>query len=105
MLSLVLTRGFAGRERGKAHFTIKVMRWIVFLACLAAAFAQTHPQTTVETPPEEKVQTHTEAAVQTPAKELDVSAADAWVDTGLDLRAGDVLTIGASGRVKVRSGK
>jgi hypothetical protein len=73
------------------------MRWIGFLACLAAAFAQTHPQTTVETP--------TEAAVQTPAKELDVSATDAWVDTGLDLRAGDVLTIGASGSLKVRSGK
>jgi hypothetical protein len=56
------------------------MRRIVFLACLSA-FAQ-------------------DAATQ-----LDVSAKDAWVDTGLDLRPGDVLTISAGGTLKVRNGK
>src|SRR5512135_2530890 len=82
-----LTRGFAGRDRGKAHFTLVTiffMRWISFLACLAA-FAQ--------------------APSATSATELDVSTKDAWVDTGLDLRPGDVLSISASGRLKVRSGK
>jgi|SRR5665213_176992 len=85
MLSLVLAR-FAGRERGKAHFTLVTiffMRWIVFLVCLMAL-----AQETQEIP-----------------KELDVSAKDAWVDTGLDLRPSDVLTISASGTVKVTSGK
>ncbi|MCU1339435.1 MAG: hypothetical protein JWO19_5016 [Bryobacterales bacterium] len=56
------------------------MRWIGFLVCLAA-FSQT------------------------PAKELDVPAKDAWVDTGLDLRPGDVLTITAKGTLKVQSGR
>jgi hypothetical protein len=56
------------------------MRWIALLACLGA-FAQT------------------------PAKELDVTPHDAWVDTGLDLRPGDVLSISASGTLKVRNGK
>jgi len=56
------------------------MRWTVFLVCLAA-FAQTA------------------------ATELDVSGKDAWADTGLDLRPGDVLTIKASGTVKVVNGK
>ena len=49
------------------------------------------------------------ALAQTPApttaKELDVSTKDAWVDTELDLRPGDVLAISATGTVKVRSGK
>jgi hypothetical protein len=49
------------------------------------------------------------AFAQTPsatsATELDVSAKDTWVDTGLDLRPGDVLSISASGRLKVLSGK
>src|ERR1700674_1538687 len=84
MLSPVgLTFGFAGRDRGTAHFTlvtIFLMRRIVFLACLSA-FAQ-------------------DAATQ-----LDVSAKDAWVDTGVDLRPGDVLTISTGGTLKVRNGK
>jgi hypothetical protein len=84
MLSPVgLTFGFAGREMGKAHFTavtMYFMRWMIFLACLAVSG-------------------------QTPAKELDVSAKDSWVDTQLDLRPGDVLTISASGTLKVRNGK
>jgi LssY C-terminus len=78
---------------GKAHFTLVTiffMRPIVFQVCLAfaiclAALAQTPAPTT--------------------AKELDVSTKDAWVDTELDLRPGDVLAISATGTVKVRSGK
>jgi len=61
------------------------MRWIAFLVCLLAA-AQ-------------------DPANQTTTKELDVSAQDAWVDTGLDLRPRDVLAISASGKVSVRNGK
>jgi hypothetical protein len=60
------------------------MRWIGFLVCLAA-LAQT--------------------SAQTSATELDVSTKDAWVDTGIDLRPGDVLSISATGTLKVRSGK
>jgi len=56
------------------------MRWIAFLVCVGAL-------------------------AQDPAKELDVSTKDAWVDTALDLRPGDVLTISASGTLKVRNGK
>jgi hypothetical protein len=56
------------------------MRWIGFLVCLAAL-------------------------AQTSATELDVATKDAWTDTGLDLRSGDVLSISASGTLKVRSGK
>ena len=60
------------------------MRWIPFLACLAM-LAQT-PAPTLAT-------------------ELDVPSTEAWVDTGLDLRPGDALTISASGTLKVRNGK
>ena len=42
---------------------------------------------------------------ETPSKELDISAKGAWVDTTLDLRPGDVLTIGATGSLKIRNGK
>jgi hypothetical protein len=83
MLSLMLARGFAGRERGKAHFTLVTiffMRWLVFLACVVVL-------------------------AQEPAKEVDVSTRDAWVDTGIDLRPSDVLSISANGTVKVTSGK
>jgi len=45
------------------------------------------------------------ALAQTSATELDVSSKDAWVDTGLDLRPGDRLTISATGTLKVRNGK
>jgi len=45
------------------------------------------------------------ALAQTSATELDVSSKDAWVDTGLDLRPGDKLTISATGTLKVRNGK
>ena len=38
---------------------------------------------------------------ETPAKELDISTKDAWVDTTLDLRPGDVLTIGLDRSVRV----
>ena len=61
------------------------MRWLVLLVCLGAAYAQ--------------------APTETSAKELDVQAKDAWVDTGLDLRPGDVLAISASGTFQVRNGK
>jgi hypothetical protein len=83
MLSLMLARGFAGRERGKAHFTLVTIfftRWLVFLACVVVL-------------------------AQEPAKEVDVSTRDAWVDTGIDLRPSDVLSISANGTVKVTSGK
>src|SRR5438477_417726 len=84
MLSPVgLTRGFAGRERGKAHFTLVTiffMRWIAFLVCVLAL-------------------------AEDPAKELDVSTKESWVDTALDVRPGDVLAISATGTVKVTSGK
>lgn len=56
------------------------MRWLVFLACVVVL-------------------------AQEPAKELDVSTQDAWVDTGIDLRPSDVLSISANGTVKVASGK
>ena len=88
MLSPVgLTRGFAGRERGKAHFTLDTiffMRWIAFLICIGA-LAQTLPQTT--------------------ATELDVSGKDTWVDVGIDVRPADMLSISASGTMSVRNGK
>ena len=77
------TRGFAGRERGKAHFTLVTifsMRWIALMVCVGA-FAQDA------------------------AKELDISGKDAWVDSGLDVRPADVLSISASGNISVRNGK
>ncbi len=64
------------------RFTMNFMRWIVFPGLPGWRPLQ-----------------------ETPAKELDISATDAWTDTGLDLRARDVLAISASGTVKVRSGK
>ncbi|HEY2843112.1 MAG TPA: LssY C-terminal domain-containing protein [Bryobacteraceae bacterium] len=66
------------------------MRWIAFLACLAA-LAQT-PETSSD-------------ATTLDAATLSVSATDAWVDTKLDLRPGDVLSIAATGTLQVRSGK
>ena len=54
------------------------MRYIAFLVCLCAS-----AQTT----------------------ELDVSTKAAWIDTGLDVRPADVLTISATGTVSVRNGK
>jgi hypothetical protein len=56
------------------------MRWFAFLACVVVL-------------------------AQEPAKELDVSTKDAWVDTGLDVRPSDVLSITASGKMSVRNGK
>src|ERR1041385_5739460 len=89
MLSPVgLTFGFAGRERGKAHFTpstMEFMRWIALLACIGPVFSQ--------------------AGAQESIQPLDVSAKQAWVDTGLDLRPGDVLSIRASGTLTIPSGK
>jgi len=45
------------------------------------------------------------AFAQTSATELEVSPKDPWVDTGLDLRPGDVLSISATGTLSVRNGK
>ena len=73
------------------------MRWTLFLASLAAGLAQTLAPATAPAA--------ASPAASPAAKELDVSSKDAWVDTGLDLRPGDVLTISASGRLKVQSGK
>src|SRR5690349_2908194 len=56
------------------------MRWSIFLLC-AAAFGQTS------------------------VTELDISTKDAWVDTMLDVRPADVLSIKASGTISVRNGK
>src|SRR5579862_5136025 len=61
-----------------------MMRWIGFLLCILLCIG---------------------AAAQTTAVEVDVGAKDAWVDTGLDLRAGDSLTIDASGTLRVTQGK
>ena len=69
------------------------MRRIVIQGCLAfvclGAFAQDAATT----------------AAPTEAKELDVTAKGAWVDTMLDVRPGDVLAISATGTVSVRNGK
>jgi hypothetical protein len=80
------------------------MRRIAFLLSLGAclgALAQTLTPTTVPT----TVPTPAPTSAPTIAKELDVSTQDAWVDTGLDLRPGDVLTISSTGTLKVQSGK
>ena len=60
------------------------MRWFTFLACIGA-LAQTPAQTT--------------------ATEQEVTGKDAWVDTGLDVRPADVLSITATGTLRVRNGK
>jgi len=62
------------------------MRRIVFQGCLAFVVCLS-------------------AFAQDAAKELDVSGKDAWVDTGLDVRPADVLSISASGAMSVRNGK
>jgi hypothetical protein len=59
------------------------MRWYAFLLCLPA-LAQTAPQT---------------------AKELDVAATQDWIDTGVDLRAGDSIQITATGTLNLGLGK
>ncbi len=58
--------------------------------CLAAAFAQSPSDT---------------PSAVTAAKEIDIKGTDDWVDTGLDLRPGDVLAISASGTLKIRNGR
>src|SRR3954468_12635079 len=73
-----LAFGFAGRDRGTAHFTVVTiifMRWIAFVVCLSALAAD-------------------------PPRQLDIAAKDAWIDSGLDVRPGDVLTISATGTLK-----
>src|SRR5262249_49333393 len=42
---------------------------------------------------------------QTPAKELDISASDAWVDTGIDVRGGDAVLISATGTLNLGQGR
>ena len=59
------------------------MRWCVFLLCLQA-LAQTAPE---------------------PAKELDVAASQSWIDTAVDLRAGDSIQITATGTLNLGLGK
>ena len=38
-------------------------------------------------------------------KEMDIPAAQVWTDTGVDLKAGDVLTITATGNIQYEAGK
>jgi hypothetical protein len=59
------------------------MRWCAFLLCLQA-LAQTAPE---------------------PAKELDVAASQSWIDTAVDLRAGDSIQITATGTLNLGLGK
>ena len=59
------------------------MRWCAFLLCLRA-LAQTTPE---------------------PAKELDVAASQDWVDSGVDLRAGDSIRIATAGTLNLGLGK
>ena len=66
------------------------MRWIGFVFCLATAFAQ--------------APSDTPAAVAA-AKEIDIRGTDDWMDTGVDVRPGDMLAISASGTLKVRNGR
>src|SRR5436190_19617185 len=72
------------------------MRWIAFFACLAA-LAQS-PSRPSDVPVKE-VSTGKEVS------DIDISGKDAWVDTKLDLRPGDKLTITATGTMKTKSGK
>jgi hypothetical protein len=59
------------------------MRWYALLLCLPA-----WAQTTTD-----------------PAKELDVDAAQQWIDSGLDLRAGDSLQFTSTGTLTIASNK
>src|ERR1700676_701693 len=59
------------------------MRWCAFLLCLQA-LAQTVPE---------------------PAKELDVAASQGWIDTAIDLRAGDSVQFTATGTLNLGLGK
>src|ERR1700676_1653937 len=59
------------------------MRWCAFLLCLQA-LAQTAPE---------------------PAKERDVAANQDWLDTAIDLRAGDSIQITATGTLNLGLGK
>lgn len=59
------------------------MRWCALLLCLSA-LAQTSKE---------------------PAKELDVSAAQQWTDTGVDLRAGDSLRLTTTGSINLGTGR
>ena len=72
------------------------MRWIAFFACLTA-LAQSSSQPSGDSAKE--VSTSKEVS------NVDVSGKDAWVDTKLDLRPGDKLTITATGTMKTKSGK
>ena len=61
------------------------MRWIAFLICLGALAQGPTKPVDVST--------------------LDISGKDAWVDSKIDLRPGDKLTISATGAMKTKSGK
>lgn len=45
------------------------------------------------------------AFAQTSVTQIDISTTTAWVDTQLDLRPGDVLSISATGMLSIRNGK
>jgi hypothetical protein len=64
------------------------MRWCAFLFCLRA-LAQTTP----------------EPAKELEAKELEVSASQDWIDSAIDLRAGDSIQITATGTLNLGTGK
>src|SRR5579862_3899554 len=66
-----------------ALVTIFHMRWYALLLCLPA-LGQTANQL---------------------AKELDVAASDQWIDTGVDLRAGDSLQFTTTGSLDLGGGK
>jgi len=66
------------------------MRWIGFVFCLAAALAQAPSET---------------PSAETSGKQIDIQGTDGWVDTGMEVRPGDVLSISASGALKVRNGR
>lgn len=59
------------------------MRWCAFFLCLGI-LAQTNPEA---------------------SKEIDVSAREAWVDTGIDVRAGDSVQFAATGALTISAGQ
>jgi LssY C-terminus len=71
-----------------------VSQGIGILLCLATAFAQAPSDTQPATP-----------SAETSSKQIDIKGTDDWVDTGLDVRPGDVLAISASGTLKIRNGR
>src|SRR3954447_24928257 len=63
------------------------MRWYALLLCLPVLGQTANP------------------SVSDAAKELDVAASAQWIDTGLDLRAGDSLQFTTTGTLNLGAGK